>query len=730
MAYQAPKWTQLTAPSGTTSVNALTAAGDLFSKAIASAQTGLSNYDKGVESRLKEDSDVNTAALRRRLEGAGNLDDLNAMQGDISATGLEGYGKRIDADALSQSFDKERGVLRGEYQSQYNEDMTGEYLNATTVDQVNALNARVQAENQSRSWMDISQLQNTGATSLKTAKDLQNTYDFNTATAATYEQSAAQLRDQIAQNNLDPKHANYEVTDTMLNTKLSEAKTREQGLYNKTATASMREATVGGVSDLMAARDALLLEAESNPDLDVNGVHTYFNSQRTIALQNDMDQLNNATTKSGTDLLDSNLAAMKAAQAELPEEFRGMVTFDKNGTLNVNKDMPADMANQFTASAATNGYSAAPKTPVEQEAEFRKKDNPATAGFSPDEVDAAWKLKNDLQNRAVSIKEKPAELLATTTININKSVNDQLTELKERHNLTLASNQVDIGTLTAIEKSKGDAFKYAEEGGWLENYEFSWSKDEMSQTSLLSAITVAKSKYSDNDIIDALNSGNIPAGIFEDKQVNSADFLAYLESNVAGGKRSKDLKDHFDARDLYNSQVAELELLRTSSVSAAKKKALFDSGVRDTKANRATIDKVYKETQTEVTTVVDGAGVDAPAAQVATTAADTSARIVELRNRVNKLKTRPWNNQDPTVVSNTANTLEKELNSEVTLNHFGTEESLVDFFNTVTRKNQWGNIRTVGAGFKREIDKLDVSEADKRSIEADFKLRIKIANDQ
>jgi hypothetical protein len=28
------------------------------------------------------------------------------MQGDISATGLEGYGKRIDADALNQSFDK------------------------------------------------------------------------------------------------------------------------------------------------------------------------------------------------------------------------------------------------------------------------------------------------------------------------------------------------------------------------------------------------------------------------------------------------------------------------------------------------------------------------------------------------------------------------------------------------------------------------------------------------
>ena len=78
MAYSAPKWTQMTAPSGTTSVNALTSAGDLFSKAMDAASDGLKSYDKGVESRLQEDSDVNTAALRRRLESATDLDSLNA----------------------------------------------------------------------------------------------------------------------------------------------------------------------------------------------------------------------------------------------------------------------------------------------------------------------------------------------------------------------------------------------------------------------------------------------------------------------------------------------------------------------------------------------------------------------------------------------------------------------------------------------------------------------------
>ena len=132
MAYQAPKWTQLTTPSSATSVNALTSAGDLFSKAIDKAQDTLTSYDEGVESRLQEDSDVNTAALRRRLESATDLDSLNAMQGDISATGLKGYGKRIDADALSQSFDKERGVLRGEFEQEYNEDFSQRLNQAKT----------------------------------------------------------------------------------------------------------------------------------------------------------------------------------------------------------------------------------------------------------------------------------------------------------------------------------------------------------------------------------------------------------------------------------------------------------------------------------------------------------------------------------------------------------------------------------------------------------------------
>jgi len=172
MAYSAPKWTQMTAPSGTTSVNALTSAGDLFSKAMDAASDGLKSYDKGVESRLQEDSDVNTAALRRRLESATDLDSLNAMQGDISASGLEGYGKRIDADALSASFNKERGVMRGEFENEFREDISRQYANAITPDEVRAVDQQVEQANQKNNFLDTSGLIKTGADRLQVATDL------------------------------------------------------------------------------------------------------------------------------------------------------------------------------------------------------------------------------------------------------------------------------------------------------------------------------------------------------------------------------------------------------------------------------------------------------------------------------------------------------------------------------------------------------------------------------
>ena len=171
MAYTAPKWTQMTAPSGTTSVNALTSAGDLFSKAMDSASEGLKSYDKGVESRLQEDSDVNTAALRRRLESATDLDSLNAMQGDISATGLEGYGKRIDADALNQSFDKERGVLRGEFQQEFNENFSQRMAESETPEDFATRQAELTQANKDNSFLDISGQITSVASAAKSAKE-------------------------------------------------------------------------------------------------------------------------------------------------------------------------------------------------------------------------------------------------------------------------------------------------------------------------------------------------------------------------------------------------------------------------------------------------------------------------------------------------------------------------------------------------------------------------------
>ena len=191
MAYQAPKWTQMTAPSATTSVNALTAAGDLFSKAMESAQTGLTNYDKGVESRLQDDSDVNTAALRRRLEGAGSLQELNAMQGDISATGLERYGKRIDADALQASFDKERGVLRGEDEQQYGEQFQQQLNDATTIEEYTAIRDGMSAN---PTWYDdASRIQSLGA-----GMEGARTLEANTASTALSKSFVGKSYDELA----------------------------------------------------------------------------------------------------------------------------------------------------------------------------------------------------------------------------------------------------------------------------------------------------------------------------------------------------------------------------------------------------------------------------------------------------------------------------------------------------------------------------------------------------
>ena len=180
------KWTQLSTPSGATAVDAMSTAGDLWKQSMQTIQGGLTAYDKGVETRLQEDSDVNTAALRRQLEGAGTLSELNAMQGDISATGLQGYGKRIDADALSQSFNKERGVMRGEFQDQFNEQISTGYANATTVDEVKAINNQVAAANEKDSWLDVSSQITQGSAGLKTALDK----EAQTATDAQVQQQA------------------------------------------------------------------------------------------------------------------------------------------------------------------------------------------------------------------------------------------------------------------------------------------------------------------------------------------------------------------------------------------------------------------------------------------------------------------------------------------------------------------------------------------------------------
>ena len=259
------KWTQLSTPSGATAVDAISTAGDLWKQSMKTLQGGLTAYDTGVETRLQEDSDVNTAALRRRLEGAGSLSELNAMQGDISATGLQGYGKRIDADALNQSFNKERGLKRGAFQDQFNEQISTGYANATTVDEVRAINEQVTAANEQDSWLDVSAQITQGSAGLKTAlnKEAQTVTDEQVKKQASM--NVAEL--EAARDALVPGSLNFTENQTRITNQIDATKKKDQTLFDQGAVSSMRVASENGIKALEAERDNLLKAAKNNPNI-------------------------------------------------------------------------------------------------------------------------------------------------------------------------------------------------------------------------------------------------------------------------------------------------------------------------------------------------------------------------------------------------------------------------------------------------------------------------------
>jgi len=286
MAYQAPKWTQLTTPSSATSVNALTSAGDLFSKAIDKAQDTLTSYDEGVESRLQEDSDVNTAALRRRLESATDLDSLNAMQGDISATGLKGYGKRIDADALSQSFTKERGVMRDNFEQNFRENISQKLANATTPEEVAAVQAEVTNANAKNSWLDTSGQISAVSAADKVAKELQTKQQVTQFGIDLSGKSVKDLQDQRAL--IDSKMPGAKSKLDSIDRVINETILLESNQFSESIALEIAAAETPEQEAAILAR--VTKQQETNPEQDLTGVINATSELRT-KLQTEDDRI-------------------------------------------------------------------------------------------------------------------------------------------------------------------------------------------------------------------------------------------------------------------------------------------------------------------------------------------------------------------------------------------------------------------------------------------------------
>jgi len=592
MAYTAPKWTQMTAPSGTTSVNALTAAGDLFSKAMESAQTGLTNYDKGVESRLQDDSDVNTAALRRRLENAGNLDQLNAI--DLSANALQGYGKRIDADALQSSFKQERGVLRGENEQQYNEQFQQQLNDATTIEEYTAIRDGMSAN---PVWYDdaarIASL-GTGTEQAKTLAAQQQSNQLIKESAGLDVAGLTAARDAIPKDSL-----NYGVEYKTYNDQIKALKTKNQDVYTRNANTELHAASLKGVKSLETARDKLLKQAETDPNLDVSGVRDYFDERRVFALQKTMDKVSTTAKGRRKAELETNLSALELARSNLPGGIENMVTIDKVGNLTFDADMPQVLQEQFANDARAAGFVGEGDDFVTRNDQFFNAESSSLGedfgSLSTPERDLANQLRQRTNASGLDLSAKATSNLASATVDIETQYERNLARVEEDYKSQELTYAVDPAALKSAQTAKGDAFAHMVSMGFDDNqewiYELFGDKD-AAQDNLRKLINGAKTAgYTDADIIVAINASTVAAGFLEDKQVNINNFNDYLASQVDLKKKGKDLTKLLAAREIRDTAQLKFDQVRRSDLSTARSGAMTASGVRNSAQNAAILDR-------------------------------------------------------------------------------------------------------------------------------------------
>ena len=578
------KWTQLSTPSGATAVNAMSTAGDLWKQSMQTIQGGLTAYDKGVETRLQEDSDVNTAALRRRLEGAGTLSELNAMQGDISATGLQGYGKRIDADALSQSFNKERGVMRGEFQDQFNEQISTGYANATTVDEVKAINNQVAAANEKDSWLDVSSQITQGSAGLKTALDK----EAQTATDAQVQKQAgmnvAGLEDAL--NALVPGSLNFTENQTRITNQIAATKDKDQKLFDQGAVSSMRVASGNGLKALEAERDKLLKAAENNPNISEASVLSAFDERRPFALQKVLDNVAGSTRERMESEKAVNLTALETAKQDIPEQFRDMIGIDEMGNLTFEDGLSEQVKVGFAQKAMAAGYIGTGDSFAERNSQFTDAEQSSLgsdfSSLSEQELSLANQLRKLTRNQGVELSAKATTDLATATSAADKTLKRTTDRAVEDYRDAVVSYQVDPAALKASQDAQGSAYSHMVAMGFDDNQE-GWRRGNVAQDELRTLIREAKSNgFTDSEIILSIDANTEAGKTWADKTVNVDNFLEFLGNQTNLKERGANLDKLIKAKDLRDENILKADIARSEAVSKANAGALKASGVRNT----------------------------------------------------------------------------------------------------------------------------------------------------
>jgi len=732
----APRWTQMQAPSSATSVNALSSAGDLFNKAIDQARGGIKSYQSGVDARLKEDSDVNTAALRRQLEGATDLAGLNAMQGDISATALEGYGKRIDADALQTSFNKERGVLRGANENQYKEQLALDQLGVTDTAGQESLIAGLRAQQAANPYMDLSSQISSAGGQLKSyqGKDQQ--------TAANTEIGLMQSTNDIAAlesqlSGLDKSSPEYLSLVDAINSRKGVIYNEQQGKFDRDLAEQITAAANQGQSALNDLRDKVTspeYTAQYGTQINTGKVAGMFEESTNRALGKTQDRLVEEFENNTQAFKQQNITAMQTA-VERVEGASQYVSIDSAGNMTIDPATPNDMRNKLQAAAEAHGFEKEPST---QDRETRFKNQLNELNLSTTTKSALVQGREALRTESNTLKGEHkatydgqvSASVATRTMDTEIAQNAYDNILEHSDFANAYSGALDKAqTVTDFVKDTLDTNMFPDFLQWDNGQDAVADTVNKIRSGDL-RIKDASGAYMDESLIsDFILKASIQDSLQGNWKVdNEATLIANVEKNISKNLADTSFQRKSNAFVNLQQTKATAELNHQSRISGYLSTARRDSGIRSNKGNaqqlafRKAIEKAKVKTE-------GNTGGDDSKVVVPKVAPDT-ASIAELRNKVSSLQDITKSDLKPIAALEAFKGAEVELNNAVALGHFKTEEALVKFFNKVTRKNQWGNIRTIGGGFGREIDNLNISSEDKESIEDAFKLRMKIANDR